>query len=377
MREGWEVKTLDEICEKIFAGGDKPKDSFSEIKTEEYNVPIYANGEKNKGLYGYTKKPRVLKPSITVSARGTIGYSEIRREPFYPIVRLIVLTPNLNCTFSEFLQYFLGGLDFKNSGTSIPQLTVPMIKKYKIPIPPLQEQQQIVAILDKAFKAIDQAKANIEKNIENAKELFQSKLNAIFSQKGDGWEEKTLGEVVKYDKTKYSATNRPYVGLENIESNTGTYLGSLEAHEVKSSTFQFDERHVLYGRLRPYLNKVLVPKFAGHCSTEIFPILPGQEVLREFLFYWLMSPLIVSKIDATWTGARMPRANMNEVIKFKINITSIENQKEIIKELTLLKIEIKNLESKYKNLINNIEELKKSILQKAFAGELTSKEVVV
>lgn len=270
-------------------------------------------------------------------------------------------------------------LNFKNQslGANTRFLKVGMIKDMLIPIPPLPEQQQIVAILDKAFKAIDQAKAHIEKNIENAKELFQSKLNAIFSQKGTGWEEKTLGEVAKYDKTKYLATNRPYVGLENIESNTGIFLGSLEAQKVKSSTFQFDERHVLYGRLRPYLNKVLVPKFSGHCSTEIFPILPNNKVLREFLFYWLMSPLTVSKIDATWTGARMPRANMNEVIKFKINITSLENQKKIIKELTLLNHEVKNLELKYKNQINNLEELKKSLLQKAFAGELTNKEVLV
>jgi len=284
---------------------------------------------------------------------------------------------------SDFLYHLLGSpyifeqFDKLAAGSTVRNLNIGLVSSVPIPIPPLQEQQQIVAILDNAFKAIDQAKANIEKNIENAKELFQSKLNDIFSQKGDGWEEKTLGEVAKYDKTKYLATNRPYVGLENIESNTGIFLGSLEAQKVKSSTFQFDERHVLYGRLRPYLNKVLVPKFAGHCSTEIFPILPNNKVLREFLFYWLMSPLTVSKIDATWTGARMPRANMNEVIKFKINITSLENQKKIIKELTLLNHEVKNLELKYKNQINNMEELKRSILQKAFAGELTNKEVLV
>lgn len=142
MREGWKNYTLGKVCDQIFAGGDKPKEFFSEVKTADYNIPIYANGEKNKGLYGYTNTPKVTRPSITVSARGTIGYSAIRNEPFFPIVRLIVLTPNEELVSLEFLHYILGNLDFKNSGTSIPQLTVPMVKKYKAPIRPSQSKNK-------------------------------------------------------------------------------------------------------------------------------------------------------------------------------------------------------------------------------------------
>jgi len=94
VREGWEVKTLENICKRIFAGGDVPKNNLSKFKTDKYNIPIFANGEKNKGLYGYTDISKVVDPSITVSARGTIGYSEIRNEPFFPVVRLIVLIPD-------------------------------------------------------------------------------------------------------------------------------------------------------------------------------------------------------------------------------------------------------------------------------------------
>lgn len=79
-----------------------------------------------------------------------------------------------------------------------PKLNQRMLNSIKIPYPLLEEQKQIVKILDKAFESIDQAKANIEKNIENTKELFQSKLNEIFSQKGDGWEEKELIEINKF-----------------------------------------------------------------------------------------------------------------------------------------------------------------------------------
>ena len=99
-----------------------------------------------------------------------------------------------------------------------------------------------------------------------------------------GWKIKKLGEVCEYDKNQSTHKDLPYVGLEHIESNTGIFLGSLEPQEVKSSTFYFTEEHVLYGRLRPYLNKVLLPDFKGHCSTEIFPIKVNKEISREFLF---------------------------------------------------------------------------------------------
>lgn len=87
------VINICDVCEEIFAGGDAPKDRFSETKTDDFSVPIYSNGEANSGLYGYTNFSRVNVPSITVSARGTIGYTTIRHEPFVPIVRLITLVP--------------------------------------------------------------------------------------------------------------------------------------------------------------------------------------------------------------------------------------------------------------------------------------------
>jgi type I restriction enzyme, S subunit len=82
MKQGWEIKKLGQVCE-LSAGGDVPKNAFSEIKTEQHQIPIYANGEKNNGIYGFTSKAKVTKPSITVSARGTIGYSVKRLEAFF------------------------------------------------------------------------------------------------------------------------------------------------------------------------------------------------------------------------------------------------------------------------------------------------------
>jgi len=290
---------------------------------------------------------------------------------------LVLKEKNKGMLDKDFLYYLLGSpyifeqFDKLAAGSTVRNLNIALVSSVEIPILPLTEQKQIVALLDQAFKAIDQAQQNIEKNIANAKELFQSKLNAIFSQTGEGWEERSLGDVAEYDKTRYLNTDKPYVGLEHIESETGFYLGDNTPATVKSSTFQFDNRHVLYGRLRPYLNKVLIPNFSGHCSTEIFPILPSKELDKGFLFYWLMSPQTVTKINATWTGARMPRANMNEVIKFKLNIPSEDIQIKLVSKLDKLKASLDSLISNYEKKNQNLEELKKSILQKAFNGELT------
>jgi type I restriction enzyme S subunit len=145
-----------------------------------------------------------------------------------------------------------------------------------------------------------------------------------------GWEAKKLGEVCAFDKQQGSHSNLPYVGLEHIESDTGRFLGVLDAFSVKSNTFHFSPKHILYGRLRPYLNKVLLPDFEGHCSTEIFPIKPANGLSREFLFYWLSQDVTVKAIDATSTGARMPRANMNVVLDFKIPVPPLPEQKRIV-----------------------------------------------
>ena len=144
------------------------------------------------------------------------------------------------------------------------------------------------------------------------------------------WQTKKLGEVCVVDKCQSVYKNLPYVGLEHIESQTGRFIGSTEPFVVKSSTFKFSSEHVLYGRLRPYLNKVMLPDFKGHCSTEIFPFKPCPGLLRRFLQYWFLRDETVKQIDATSTGARMPRANMNAVLGFVFPLPPFPEQKRIV-----------------------------------------------
>ena len=145
-----------------------------------------------------------------------------------------------------------------------------------------------------------------------------------------GWRVKSLGDVCAFDKVQGIHSGLPYVGLEDIESNTARFLGSSEQQPVKSSTFKFSSQHVLYGRLRPYLNKVLAPDFEGHCSTEIFPLKPSPELSREYLLYWLLSDETCNRINATCTGARMPRAQMNEVLGFEFPLPPLPEQHRIV-----------------------------------------------
>lgn len=146
----------------------------------------------------------------------------------------------------------------------------------------------------------------------------------------NGWQTKKLGEVCEFDKQQGIYRNLPYVGLEHIESNTARFIGSLEPQTVKSSTFRFSNQHVLYGRLRPYLNKVFAPDFDGHCSTEIFPIKPNSTLSREYLLYWLLADETVERINATCTGARMPRADMKDVLEFEFPLPPLPEQRRIV-----------------------------------------------
>ena len=176
----WEVKKLGEICEKISAGGDKPAE-FSPIKTNDFKIPIYSNGIKDNGLYGYTKYATINKQAVTVSARGTIGFVCVRNEPFCPIVRLISAIPKDNILDLKFLAYALKFKIPSGEGSSIPQLTVPNFKQLEIPLPPLSEQNLIVAEIDRRFAIVDKTLNLIDKSIQNAKNLKQSILKKAFS----------------------------------------------------------------------------------------------------------------------------------------------------------------------------------------------------
>ncbi|MDF7821167.1 restriction endonuclease subunit S [Runella sp. MFBS21] len=140
-----EIK-LGELTE-IIAGGDKPK-NFSEKKTAFNTVPVFANAEGNNGLQGYTDLPRIIEPAVTISARGSkVGFAALRKEPFFPIVRLLTLIPQKDKLDVDYLFYNLKLNRQNGTGSGQPQITIPEISEKIISVPPLIVQQKVASVL--------------------------------------------------------------------------------------------------------------------------------------------------------------------------------------------------------------------------------------
>ena len=168
------MTALNDLCKEIFAGGDKPSE-MSQIQTDEFEFPVYANGYENLGLQGFAKNYRVEEKSVTISARGTIGYSFIREGRYTPIVRLITAVPGdkLNVVY---LKYSIDMLDIKSSGTSQAQLTVPNFKKMKIMEPPLPLQNEFAAFVER----VDQQKQTIQQSLEKLELMKKALMQEYF-----------------------------------------------------------------------------------------------------------------------------------------------------------------------------------------------------
>lgn len=143
----------------ISAGGDKPA-VCQQTPSAECSVPIYSNGTDNEGLYGYTDAAKIIEPSVTVSARGTIGFTCLRYQPYYPIVRLISATPKEKVT-AEYLYLWLRGTVVTGVGTTQQQLTVPMFKNYEVNVPDAGSLDAFMKIATPLFALIDANKSEM------------------------------------------------------------------------------------------------------------------------------------------------------------------------------------------------------------------------
>lgn len=177
--ENWVWVRLGAISTKISAGGDKPK-QFSTIKTDSLKIPVVSNGEQNEGIFGYTDTPVITETSITISGRGTIGYSCVRNYPYMPIVRLISVTPTSSID-PYYLKHVFSALLESGVGTSIQQLTIPMIVPKIIPLPPLSEQVRIAHKLEILLPEIETLKKE-ENKLDNLEKAFPGKIRASILQ---------------------------------------------------------------------------------------------------------------------------------------------------------------------------------------------------
>lgn len=376
MKEGWEYKTIKECCTELFAGGDVPKPDVSKNKTQNFTVPIYTNGVENEGLYGYTNNARVYEPAVTISARGTIGATFRRYTPFYPAIRLITAVPNKGLLCIDYLYYALKTLTVGNSGTSIPQLTIPNIKNIVIPVPPLSEQQSIVDYLDSAFAKIDAMKANAEKALNEAKALFQASLKEMLEPKeGTRWS--TIGDLFE----TYSGGTPTKSNKEYYEGGTIPWLRSGEVcqKEIKETEMFITEKGLKESSAKYYPENTVVVAMYGATAAQVgilrikatsnqavCGILPHKDFLPEFVYYWFSS--IEDKLAAQAQGGAQPNISQQKIKKVEIPIYFITEQQFIVATLDSLKSKVDRLQANFEKISQECDALKQALLREVFEG---------
>lgn len=166
-------KSLSDLC-IISAGGDIPKNALSNEKDSFHKIPVISNGVGENAIYGYTTVPKITVSAVTIAARGTIGYAAYRDYPYFPIIRLLSVIPINNLELNtKFLYYCLEGKKYNIPQAGIPQLTVPTLKKVIIPLPPLEEQQRIVDILDRFDKLCNDISEGLPAEIDARQKQYE------------------------------------------------------------------------------------------------------------------------------------------------------------------------------------------------------------
>ena len=322
---------------------------------------------KRGGAIATNKKRRIAKPTIVDLNTMALVPSKIVDE---------------NYLFHWFQKIDLAEL---SNGANIPQINNYSFDDVSISYPKsIAQQKKIVAILDKAFAAIDTAKANAEQNLQNAKELFESYLQNVFENKGDAWEKKTLQEVCHkitdgtHQTPKYFDEGVIFLSSRNVTS------GKINWDKIK---YIDEKQHIeMHKRIAPKIGDILLAKngttgVAAMVDKDVvFDIYVSLAHIRslgnvypEFLLYFINSPVAKKQFNSRLKGAGVPNLHLKEIREVVINFPkSIREQKTIVNKLDAISSESKKLEAIYKQKIADLEEMKNSVLQKAFSGQLNT-----
>lgn len=279
---------------------------------------------------------------------------------------------------------FVRELIFKASATTIAIVNKSKLESCLFPVAPLNEQQRIVNRIESLFVKLDRAKELIENTFAQFEQnkmailhkAFTGELTVKWRKENNidlsSWKKCELKEVFKVVKDKYNPQTENqivnYIGLENIETSKGI-ISKSNSSEVKSIKTKFKKDDVLYGKLRPYLNKHDVVNFDGICSTDILVFRFNDINTAKYINYYFNLPMFIQYAVENSSGINLPRVSEKTISKYKISLPTIEEQQEIVNILDKLLAKynkIKNLEQQ----LEKIELLKKAILAKAFRGEL-------
>lgn len=325
--------------------------------------------------------------STAVCCIGTIGKSGFLEVPG-------ATNQQINSAISFFnplYQYYYMNTDFfvnqlkkKSSSTTISIVNKSKMEACYYPLPPIQEQKRIVERIESLFSKLDEAKEKIQMSLDS----FETRKSAILYQafsgeltkkwreenglRLDDWEELNLNAVINkvnenFDPV-YNKMNYRYIGLEHFEKNSGI-IGFGLSEEVKSLKSVFRKGDILYGRLRPYLNKHAIAKFDGICSTDILVYENKENCISEYINFLMDTVDFIEFAVKNSKGINLPRVSDKSLGDYIFLLPSLEEQKEIVRILDTI-FEKEQDTQELIDLIEKIDLMKKSILARAFRGEL-------
>ena len=398
----WKVKKLEEVC--TFTRGLTYKKS-DEAPDGDIEVLRANNIELDSGLLNFDEIKRLrssfevppdklIKMNSLIICTASGSKSHLGKAAFvdkdYKAAFggfLGMLTPS-DELIGRYLFHLMQSKVYKDfiasisDGANINNLRFNQLAHFDVPIPTIEEQKRIVAILDAAFEQIDQAKAIAQQNLQNAREIFDSALKQAFNLDGKNWQVKNLGDVCDITGGGTPSKSNPefYNGdipWATVRDMRVSYLTdtdfkiSLEGLKRSSSNLIPAGNVIIATRVG--LGKVCVLGQDTAINQDLRAIVPkdAKSISRGFLFWWLNS--ISNIIEAEGTGATVKGVKLPFIKKLAFPCACIEEQKRIAEKLGALADNVKELESIYQQKITALDELKQSLLQQAFSGQLTAK----
>lgn len=403
--KGWSFIRLDHVC-RVFADGD-----WIESKDQsERGIRLIQTGNIGNGVFkDRGEKARFISPETFTRLRCTeilAGDCLVSRLPD-PVGRSCIL-PTLedkaitavDCTIirfdkdkiiPEFFVYFsqsrayLSAIDGEATGTTRKRISRSKLGEATIPLPPLDEQRRIVAILDEAFAGLAVMRQHAEANLKNARALFDSHLNAIFSQRGEGWVVKRLGEVADcclgkmLDKAKNRGTPKPYLRNINVR------WFEFDLSDLLEMPFEDNESD----RYSAVSGDVLICEggYPGRAAVwqSDEPVFFQKAIHRvrfadrdraQWLVYYLWLLDGSGQLKSHFTGAGIQHFTGQALKKLEIPLPPLHEQSRIVARIFELRAETTSLEALYRQKLAAIDELKQSILHRAFSGELSAKDAL-
>ena len=381
MNSDWQIRKLCEVCEII--NGGTPKTSVLEYWNGKHlwitpaemgkrYSPFVGDTERKISDLGLKDSSAQLLPpySVILSSRAPIGHLVINTAPMATNQGCKGLVPK-NGLNSKYLYYYLGSivghLNALGTGATFKEISAGKLGEVTIPIPSVSEQKRIVSALDEVFEKTAKAKENAEKNLQNAREIFESYLQSIFINPGDDWEERSIQDICV---EIFAGGDAPKDNFSKEKSEK--YKIPIFANAVKDNgLYGFTD----YARVtEPAITTAARGSGTGHTEirneaflpiVRLIVLIPNLSLVTlEFLKH------SIDNLEIARSGSAIPQLTVPMIKDYKLPLPPLSEQRAIVRKLDTLLAETKNLKRIYEQKLTDLEELKKSILQKAVNGEL-------